>query len=399
VDRVSADFEAPVVFDGAWKQFTRGERHDTLRDLLPGLVRRFRSVPGSPAESRTFWALRDISFSVQPGEALGIIGPNGAGKSTILKLLSRIIRPTRGVVRVRGRVGTLIELAAGFHPDLTGRENVYLQGAIMGMPRAEIARGFEENVEFAGVGAFIDTPVKRYSSGMSARLGFAIAAHLDPDVLLIDEVLAVGDLAFQRKALGRLKEILDRDIAVVIVTHQLDRVVQLCDRALLLAGGAAIRSGPAAECVAAYIDGAHLAVGEDTAAPVRLHALTGPGPDPVRPGEPVVWRLRGEVLEPDGGQGVSVGLRVRRLPEEEILGTVHSAACDIVLPAFGPFDLEIAIQTNVGAGIFRVQSVVWRWPAPGTEWVRGPSCLLEVAEAPDARGTVYLRPSMRLQGP
>src|SRR6476661_7746469 len=181
---------ASVSFRKVWKKFRYGEVHDSLRDLIPALGKRLigRGAAARDLRSGDFWALRDVSFEVVPGEALGIIGPNGAGKSTILKLLTRIVRPTRGSCAVRGRIGALIELSAGFHPDLTGRENVFLQGSIMGMQRREIAGKFDEIVEFAGIPDFIDTPVKRYSNGMHARLGFSIAAHLDPDVLIIDEV-------------------------------------------------------------------------------------------------------------------------------------------------------------------------------------------------------------------
>ena len=191
-----AESAPAVVFEAIWKKFQRGERHDSLRDLIPALVRRAWRSPDA-LEAQEFWAIRDMSFLVHPGEALGIVGSNGAGKSTILKLLTKILRPTRGRCRVTGRIGALIEVASSFSGDLTGRENVFLQGAIMGMTRQETARRFDEIVEFAEVGPFIDTPVKRYSNGMNARLGFSIAAHLDPDVLIIDEVLSVGDLAFQ----------------------------------------------------------------------------------------------------------------------------------------------------------------------------------------------------------
>jgi len=191
--------EPAVRLDQVWKKFRGGERHDSLRDLVPAVARmlvgKSRTHEGQLSQD-DFWALRDISFTVECGEAVGIIGPNGAGKSTTFKLLTRILKPTRGQCTVRGRVGALIEVAAGFHPDLTGRENIFLQGAVMHMKRREIARKFDDIVDFAGLHAFIDTPVKRYSSGMNARLGFAIAAHLEPQVLLIDEVLSVGDMAF-----------------------------------------------------------------------------------------------------------------------------------------------------------------------------------------------------------
>jgi lipopolysaccharide transport system ATP-binding protein len=182
----SASGKGRVCVEQMWKMFQRGERHDSLRDLIPSLFRSALGRGGSSAGSRDeFWALRDISVEVQPGQALGVIGGNGAGKSTFLKLITRILRPTRGRCVVQGRIGALIEIAAGFHPDLTGRENVFLQGAIMGMRTAEIRRKFDQIVEFSGVSEFIDTPVKRFSSGMNARLGFSIAAHLDPDVLIL----------------------------------------------------------------------------------------------------------------------------------------------------------------------------------------------------------------------
>jgi lipopolysaccharide transport system ATP-binding protein len=227
---------APVIFDHVWKKFRRGERHDSLRDFFPSLVRSaFKSRRAGELEGdREFWALKDVSFEVKPGEAMGIIGPNGAGKSTTLKLLTRILRPTKGSCQVSGRVGALIEVAAGFHPDLTGRENVYLQGAIMGMKRAEIARHLDEIVEFAGVGAFIDTPVKRYSSGMNARLGFSIAAHLDPEVLIIDEVLSVGDMSFQERCIDRMKEFKRSGVTIVFVSHNLQAIAELCDRTLVI---------------------------------------------------------------------------------------------------------------------------------------------------------------------
>lgn len=226
---------AAITFDGVWKKFRRGQPHDSLRDLIPHLIKVWSRAEAA-LEPEEFWAVRNVSVEVQPGEALGIIGPNGAGKSTSLKLLSRILRPTKGHCELKGRVGALIEVAAGFHPDLTGRENVFLQGAIMGMTGAEIRYRFDEIVDFAEVGAFIDTPVKRYSSGMHARLGFAVAAHLHPDVLLIDEVLSVGDMAFQQRCIARANEFKKEGVAIVFVSHNLQAVSELCDNALYLAG-------------------------------------------------------------------------------------------------------------------------------------------------------------------
>ena len=241
-----------VVFEHVWKKFRRGERHDTLRDLVPAMLSRLTRRRPAGLDAQEFWALRDVSFRVAPGEALGIIGPNGAGKSTMLKLLTKILRPNQGRAVVTGRAGSLIEVAAGFHPDLTGRENVFLQGAIMGMSQAEIARKFDAIVEFAGVEDFIGTPVKRYSSGMNARLGFAIAAHLDPDVLLIDEVLSVGDVGFQAKCVARMKALLKTGVPLVFVSHNLTAVVDLCTRALLIDRGVVRFDGHPAEAVAEF---------------------------------------------------------------------------------------------------------------------------------------------------
>jgi lipopolysaccharide transport system ATP-binding protein len=201
------------------------------------LVKRERS--GAPRERTDdgIWAVKDFSFELHRGETLGLVGRNGAGKSTLLKLLARITLPTRGRLELRGHIATLLEVGTGFHPELTGRENVYLNGAILGMRRAEIARKFDEIVEFSGVERFLDTPVKRYSSGMYVRLGFAVAAHLDPDVLLVDEVLAVGDAEFQRKCLGKMRDAANEGRAVVFVSHNLSAVQRLCSRALLIEDG------------------------------------------------------------------------------------------------------------------------------------------------------------------
>lgn len=203
-----------------------------------------------------FWAVRNVSFAVKHGEALGIIGHNGAGKSTILKLIASITAPTEGQIRIFGRLSALIEVGSGFHPELTGRENVYLSGSILGMRRREIAENFDRIVDFAGVRQFIDTPVKRYSSGMYVRLGFAIAAHLNPVVLLLDEVLAVGDASFQEKCLTRINELKHSGTTIVFISHDLGAVERLCDRAILMERGRVAATGTAAEVIAEYERGA-----------------------------------------------------------------------------------------------------------------------------------------------
>jgi lipopolysaccharide transport system ATP-binding protein len=245
--------EPGAYFEAVWKKFRRGERHDSLRDLVPAVLSAaFRRRNDQDLDREEFWAVRDVSFEVRPGGALGIIGPNGAGKSTILKLLTRILKPTRGSCQVVGRTGALIEIAAGFHPDLTGRENVYLQGSIMGMKQSEIARKFDEIVEFAGISDFIDTQVKRYSSGMNARLGFAIAAHLDPNVMIIDEVLSVGDSAFQDKCVRRMHGMIKQGVPVVFVSHNLPAILDLCTSVLVVGRGAVLFAGDPHAGVQAY---------------------------------------------------------------------------------------------------------------------------------------------------
>ena len=208
----------------------------------------------SPADQREFWALRDVSFEVSPGEVVGIIGRNGAGKSTLLKILSRITEPTGGEALLRGRVASLLEIGTGFHPELTGRENIFLNGAILGMTRAEVRRKLDEIVAFAEIEKFIDTPVKRYSSGMHVRLGFAVAAHLEPEILIVDEVLSVGDYAFQRKCLGKMEEVSRGDgRTVLFVSHNLGSVTGLCGRAVWLAQGRVQSIGTADAVVAEYV--------------------------------------------------------------------------------------------------------------------------------------------------
>src|SRR5262249_22137041 len=210
------------------------------------LARRFgrSAAPRCDDSAESFWALRGVSFSVADGEVVGVVGRNGAGKSTLLKLLSRITAPTEGRIRLRGRVASLLEVGTGFHPELTGRENVFLNGAILGMTRAEITRKFDEIVAFAEVERFLDTPVKRYSSGMYVRLAFAVAAHLDPEILLVDEVLAVGDAAFQRKCLGRMSDVARGGRTVLFVSHNLGAVRSLCSRSLYLRSGSLAMDGP-----------------------------------------------------------------------------------------------------------------------------------------------------------
>lgn len=241
--------------DGVSKKFRKGELFDSLRDALPALAGKLvgRARRGAPSQ-REFWALKDISLSVGRGEVLGIIGHNGAGKSTILKLLSGLLKPTSGTIEVNGSLSALIEIGAGFHPDLTGRENIFLNGAILGLSRAQVASKLDQIVEFSGLAEFLDTPVKRYSSGMYARLGFSVAAHIDPDILIVDEVLSVGDFVFQRKCLQRMRENRDRGATIIFVSHNLDAVASFCHRVILLDHGRIVVEGEPKKVIAAYME-------------------------------------------------------------------------------------------------------------------------------------------------
>jgi ABC-type polysaccharide/polyol phosphate transport system ATPase subunit len=390
-----------IEFDNVWKKFQRGELHDSLRDLIPAMARRLvgRAPKKEELSQGEFWAVRDVSFSVRPGEALGIIGPNGAGKSTILKLLTQILTPTRGRCMIHGRAGALIEVSAGFHPDLTGRENISLQGAIMGMRSREIARRFDEIVAFAEIEQFIDTPVKRYSSGMNARLGFAIAAHIDPDVLVIDEVLAVGDLRFQTKAFDRIKAMCTSGIPVAIVSHQLDRIASLCTHALLLDRGSVVRRGTPAECIETYLRNewtADPAGGGTLATTIESIELVRSG-EPPRSGESARFRLRGSVDSSKGGPR-TCAIRVREMNTGKSLFAISTSECGVELPEDGPFEVEIELQFNVPAGVVAVETAVWD-RATHRDVARGPSATLQLMEGMKFTGSVHMQPRMRLVTP
>ena len=391
----------PVRFEQVWKKFHRGEMHDSLRDLIPSIARRLtgRGQTERILAEGDFWALSDVSFDVDHGDALGIIGPNGAGKSTILKLLTRVVRPTRGSSAVQGRVGALIELGAGFHPDLTGRENVYLQGSIMGMRRAEIDRKFDDIVAFAGVSDFIDTPVKRYSSGMHARLGFSVAAQLDPDVLIIDEVLGVGDAAFQRKAFEYIEGLRKRQVPLVVVSHQLDRINQFCTAALLLDRGKVRHIGTPQETIDLYLNtSASLvhAAPPDVAVLVNqidLHGVT------IAPsGTDVTVTLRGSVQAVPGADRQAVTLMVQAAERSEPVFSTNTALCGLKLPAAGEFTVDFKLQMNVPSMLYTIRSRTWDVDS-SRELHTGPSAQLRISEGAPFYGPVQMNPRVRLQTP
>jgi len=342
-----SDFAIRVERLGKRYRLGSSEPYRTLRDSLMSWWRLSASMANQPGKE--FWALRDVSFELREGEALGIVGRNGAGKSTLLKLLSRITAPDEGQIELNGRVGALLEVGTGFHPELTGRENVFLNGVLLGMSNGEVRRRFDEIVNFAGVEEFLDTPVKRYSSGMRVRLAFATAAYLEPDILVVDEVLAVGDAQFQQKCLGRMGQVAGQGRTVLFVSHQMESILTLCERAIWLDGGEMRMDGAASDVVNRYLDFCRLDVaqsgvaarrdrrgsGEARIVSIRL-VEGGEGEVPMVPcGEPCEFRfgfhLQGGVPDSDAKLKIAVrdsfgrivvrfatdylGYRIGRLPE------------------------------------------------------------------------------------
>jgi lipopolysaccharide transport system ATP-binding protein len=299
----------------------RAEKYLTFRDALISAVKapfkRLAGLRGNGPIEGEFWALKNVSFEVQRGEVVALIGRNGAGKSTLLKILSRIVEPTEGSARMRGRVASLLEVGTGFHPELTGRENIYLNGAILGMHKAEIDRKFDEIVAFAETEKFLDTPVKRYSSGMYVRLAFAVAAHLEPEILIVDEVLSVGDAEFQKKCLGRIQQVAQGDgRTVLFVSHNMGAVRQLCDRAVYLRDGKMVSIGPSADVVTEYLNSASETSENNLLSRPRFQGITpciaGFSCRPaeagrhVASGAPVIFQIDLNVTEPIQNAAVTI---------------------------------------------------------------------------------------------
>jgi lipopolysaccharide transport system ATP-binding protein len=333
-----------VLVEGISKEFRIGSRqpaYQTLRDsLTDALASPFQRVRGlwsgragrNNRSDETIWALKDVSFEVKHGEVVGIIGRNGAGKSTLLKILSRITQPTLGFAEIRGRVGSLLEVGTGFHPELSGRENISLNGAILGMRRKEIERKFDEIVAFAEVERFIDTPVKHYSSGMYLRLAFAVAAHLEPEILIVDEVLAVGDARFQRKCLDKMQDVGKKGRTVLFVSHNMPAITRLCERTILLDGGGVLQDGPSHRVVSAYLNSGL--------------SITGARewPDPAKaPGNEIVRMCAVRVLTEDGTitDAIDIRKKVGIEIEYEVLKPGH-----VLVPSLG-FDNEEGVTIFV----------------------------------------------------
>ena len=347
-----------IEVEGLSKKYRLGEyqaAYGTLRETFVHAGRRLTGREHHRA-STELWALQDVSFDVPEGEVLGVVGRNGAGKSTLLKILSRIVSPTAGRAEIRGRVGSLLEVGTGFSAELTGRENIYLNGAILGMKRREIEDRFDAIVEFSGVETFIDTPVKRYSSGMYVRLAFAVAAHFEPEILFVDEVLAVGDAEFQARCLGRMEEFGNSGRTVIFVSHNMQAVAQLCNRAILLEGGRLVREGPSEEVVA-Y----HLQTSAGAGSTRTWSADEAPGDDLVR--------LRSVRIVDEDGDSVDY-VDVRRPVGIELAFTVLHGGGPPVVPK-----LKV---TTAGRVAFNAMDIDPRWhdPAPpgdyvATAWIPG----------------------------
>jgi lipopolysaccharide transport system ATP-binding protein len=388
-----------IRLDHVSKRFRRGERFDSLRDLVPALAARVLRRPAAAAKAnREFWALRDVCLEVRRGETLGVIGHNGAGKSTMLKHLAGIMVPTQGRIDVAGRLSALIEVGAGFHQDLTGRENVFLNGVILGMGRAEVARKFDEIVEFAGLEEFIDTPVKRYSSGMYARLGFSVAAHLDPDILVIDEVLSVGDFMFQQKSLQKMRQIAGGGATVLFVSHNLKAVSDLCARTVLLDAGRVVADGPTAEVIQTYLarERAKLEETRERDVIVRSVVLRGADGPAVRfaPGEKVWLDVTFVANRPT--REISVVLEVL----DDGLGKVCNTSTQrlgspaVNLEAGQACTLTFELQVHLANGTFHAGVYLYRH-ANQREYDRVlPAATFFIGSDVDVRGSANLYPTV-----
>jgi ABC-type polysaccharide/polyol phosphate transport system ATPase subunit len=391
--------EIAVRMEHVSKRFRRGELHDSLRDLIPALTSRILGrTPEDAAMNREFWALQDISFEIPRGESFGIVGANGAGKSTMLKLISRIMKPTEGSVEIHGRLSALIEVSAGFHPDLTGRENIYLNGAILGMPRREIDAKFDEIVEFSGLAAFLDTPVKRYSSGMYARLGFSVAAHVNPDVLIVDEVLSVGDYVFQKKCVERMKEVIRSGATVLFVSHNLKIVTEFCHRCLLLDRGHLRMIGSPTEVIQSYMNDARVSPRGDNDKPVVISSVR-------------TRTVKGESIRFESGETAWVDIEVTARKACQKLAVVLFATDESYYEVFntsterlgyGNIDLDpgdtfscsFELRLNFANGTFHLNVAAYRYDTE-TEydrWETGSS--IYVGAANDARGAVNCFPKV-----
>ncbi len=385
---------------GLHKKFRKGELYTSLRDLVPALAR--RAVKGGLGKSE-FWALRDVNFQVERGEAFGIIGHNGAGKSTLLKHLCGILVPTSGELIVKGRLSALIEVGAGFHPDLTGRDNIYLNGTILGMTRAEIRSKFDAIVEFSELADFLDTPVKRYSSGMYARLGFAVAAHVEPDVLVVDEVLSVGDFVFQKKSVEKMRQVMKGGTTVVFVSHNLRAVADLCQRGMLLDHGTVSAIGPATEVIKTYMERGTAGAGSDPNKEVYVSRVTlrdgsgtGAGNEAVQfdAGQRLIAEV--EVTARRDAQRLAVVIECRDEEMYEVFNTSTQrlGAATVDLAAGEKFTARFALRLHLAPGTYHFGVYVYRYDIQKNYDTLTPARTFYVRSLIDVRGVAHLEPEV-----
>lgn len=394
--------DVALQMEHVYKMFRKGEVFNSLRDLIPALTgRMFNRQELNRADRREFWALQDLSFEVRRGEAFGIVGHNGAGKSTALKILSRIMKPTKGRIVVNGRLSALIEVTAGFHQDLTGRENIFLHGTIMGMNKREIKSKLDQIIAFSGLEEFIDTPVKRYSSGMYARLGFSVAAHVNPDVMIVDEVLSVGDYVFQQRCVQRMKEIIRGGSAVVFVSHNLKSVAEFCRNCVLLEHGRAIVQGEADTVIADYMRRQTIARQANQSSDVQITKVT-------------VRNREGECLRFESGQQGWVDIELcARKPCRKLSVSLYlsNSEGELIFNAslarlgYADFDLNpgqvfrctFELQLNLAVGTFHVGSLVYRYDneTEHDRWLQ--AATIFVSSPQDVRGFVNCFPKVLKQ--
>jgi len=380
-----------------YKKFRKGEHYTSLRDLIPALAR--RAVRREGLGTDEFWALKDVNFQVKRGEAFGIIGHNGAGKSTLLKHLCGILAPTSGALTVHGRLSALIEVGAGFHLDLTGRDNIYLNGTILGMTRAEIRRKFDAIVDFSELEDFLDTPVKRYSSGMYARLGFAVAAHVEPDVLVVDEVLSVGDFMFQRKSVEKMREIMKGGTTVVFVSHNLRAVADLCQRGMLLEHGTVTHIGPVSETIKTYMErGTNGSAGSEDqdayVSRVSLHDESGNGHVQFSAGQRVIAEV--EVTARRAVSRIAVVIECRDEEMYDVFNTSTQRLGEkpVDLAAGESFVARFALTLHLAPGTYHFGVYVYRYDVQKNYDTRVPACTFYVRSDTDVRGVANLLPEV-----
>jgi lipopolysaccharide transport system ATP-binding protein len=382
-----------------YKKFRKGETYNSLRDLIPALTgKMFKMQELDDHDKREFWALQDISFEVKQGESLAIIGENGAGKSTALKILSRIMRPTKGRMVVNGRLSALIEVTAGFHADLTGIENIFLHGTILGMTRREIESKLDQIIAFSGLEEFIETPVKRYSSGMYARLGFSIAAHVDPEVLIVDEVLSVGDFAFQQRCMERMRAVIGSGTTVLFVSHNMKAVTEICKQAMMLEHGKIVAMGPTDSVLRRYMTSSGKSGGDDQSKPVYVSSVK-------------VRDREGEQATFESGQTAWVDVEVTaREPLEKLAVVIwlldqtqylifdtsseRLGHPSLSLKAGETYRCTFELSLNMAHGTFHLGTSIYRYDIQKTYDSRVPATTLYIGSTMAVRGALNCFPRL-----